>query len=87
MPQPWHALVDERDVASPALLVYPDRIEENLRRMVARAGSADRLRPHFKTQKLPHFCRGTSAFLPRFISIPAEPVPFLLLFFFSFFFL
>ena len=27
----------------------------------------------------PHFCRGTSAFLPRFISIPAEPVPFLLL--------
>ena len=28
----------------------------------------------------PHFCRGTSAFLPSFISIPAEPVPFLLLF-------
>jgi hypothetical protein len=35
----------------------------------------------------PHFCRGTSAFLPRLISIPTEPVPFFLLFFFSFFFL
>ena len=38
---------------SPALLVYPDRIEENLRRMIARVGHPSRLRPHLKTHKLP----------------------------------
>lgn len=40
-------------IPSPSLLVYPDRIEENLRRMIARVGSPARLRPHLKTHKLP----------------------------------
>ncbi|MBM4120954.1 MAG: D-TA family PLP-dependent enzyme, partial [Nitrospira sp.] len=40
-------------VASPALLLYPDRIEKNLQRMIAMAGGVDRLRPHVKTHKLP----------------------------------
>jgi D-serine deaminase-like pyridoxal phosphate-dependent protein len=45
------------DVPSPALLVYPDRIEENLRRMSAAAGGAGRLRPHVKTHKMPEVIR------------------------------
>ncbi len=40
-------------IPSPALLVYPDRIAENLRRMIARVGDPARLRPHLKTHKLP----------------------------------
>lgn len=46
-------LADASTAPSPSLLVYPDRIEENLRRMIARVGSATRLRPHLKTHKLP----------------------------------
>jgi len=49
----WYRLADADSVASPALLVHPDTIEENLRRMIAMAGSADRLRPHVKTHKMP----------------------------------
>ena len=49
----WFRLLNEDDVPSPALLVYPDRVEENIRRMMAIAGGAARLRPHMKTHKLP----------------------------------
>src|SRR5438552_5838406 len=48
----WHKVVNAREVASPALLVYPDRIEENIRRMIQMAGGRERLRPHVKTHKL-----------------------------------
>jgi len=53
----WYRILNEAEVASPALLVYPDRIAENLRRMVAAAGGADRLRPHVKTHKMPEVIR------------------------------
>lgn len=46
-------LANEAEVPSPALLVYPDRVEENLHRMIARVGDVSRLRPHIKTHKLP----------------------------------
>lgn len=46
-------LLNEAEVPSPALLLYPDRVEENLRRMIARVGDVSRLRPHIKTHKLP----------------------------------
>jgi D-serine deaminase-like pyridoxal phosphate-dependent protein len=49
----WPQISNAAEVPSPALLLYPDRIEENLRRMVAMAGDANRLRPHVKTHKLP----------------------------------
>lgn len=49
----WYRIQNEDDVPSPALLLYPDRIEENLRRMITRAGGVARLRPHVKTHKLP----------------------------------
>ncbi len=46
-------LENEAEALSPALLVYPERVEENLRRMVALVGDPARLRPHIKTHKLP----------------------------------
>ena len=39
----WFSIENEDDVASPALLLYPDCIEENLRRMIALAGGVERL--------------------------------------------
>lgn len=48
----WYAVSNVGEVPSPALLVYPDRVQENLRRMVKISGAPDRLRPHVKTHKL-----------------------------------
>jgi len=53
----WYKVSNVDDVASPALLVYPDRVEENIRRMIQIAGGVDRLRPHMKTNKLPEVIR------------------------------
>jgi D-serine deaminase-like pyridoxal phosphate-dependent protein len=53
----WYKVSNVDDVASPALLIYPDRVEENIRRMVRIAGGVDRLRPHMKTNKLPEVIR------------------------------
>lgn len=53
----WYKVSNVEDVASPALLIYPDRVEENIRRMVRIAGGVDRLRPHMKTNKLPEVIR------------------------------
>ncbi|MEY2879322.1 MAG: hypothetical protein RLZZ15_1702 [Verrucomicrobiota bacterium] len=49
----WMQLADAADTPSPSLLIYPDRVEENLRRMIAHVGDPARLRPHIKTHKLP----------------------------------
>ncbi|MDP3069368.1 MAG: D-TA family PLP-dependent enzyme [Opitutaceae bacterium] len=49
----WMRLADEAVLPSPSLLVFPDRVEENLRRMIAIVGGLARLRPHVKTHKLP----------------------------------
>jgi D-serine deaminase-like pyridoxal phosphate-dependent protein len=57
MSTPWYAIRNADEVPSPALLVYPDRVEENIRRMIRVAGGVDRLRPHMKTNKLPEVVR------------------------------
>lgn len=38
---------------TPALIVYLDRVRENVQRMIDYAGSVDRWRPHLKTTKIP----------------------------------
>ena len=53
----WFVIDNEEDVFSPSLLVYPNRIEENIRRMIAVAGGTERLRPHVKTHKMPEIVR------------------------------
>jgi D-threonine aldolase len=57
MNERWYELSNAREVASPALLVYADRVEENVRRMIAMAGGVERLRPHIKTHKTPELIR------------------------------
>jgi D-serine deaminase-like pyridoxal phosphate-dependent protein len=53
----WYLVNNADEVNSPALLVYPDRIEENIQRLIAIAGATDRLRPHVKTHKMPEIIR------------------------------
>jgi D-serine deaminase-like pyridoxal phosphate-dependent protein len=47
----WYEIANADDTPSPALLFYPERIVENIRRMIAIAGGTERLRPHMKTHK------------------------------------
>jgi D-serine deaminase-like pyridoxal phosphate-dependent protein len=48
----WFHIDNEAEIASPALLLYRERIEHNLRLMIEIAGDPARLRPHVKTHKL-----------------------------------
>lgn len=57
----WYRLSNEGQVDSPALLVFPDRIDANIRRMVEIAGGPERLRPHVKTYKMPEVVRAQMA--------------------------
>ena len=47
----WYEIANVDEIPSPALAFYPERIEENIRRMIRIAGDAGRLRPHVKTHK------------------------------------
>jgi D-serine deaminase-like pyridoxal phosphate-dependent protein len=53
----WYEFTNVAEVDSPALLIYPDRAEENVRRMIAIAGEPERLCPHVKTHKLAELVR------------------------------
>ena len=37
MSEDWHRLANPDEIPSPALLIYPDRVVENIRRMIAMA--------------------------------------------------
>lgn len=45
-------VANEGDIPSPALLIFSEKVDANLARMLAIAGGPDRLRPHVKTHKL-----------------------------------
>ena len=53
----WYKVENSEEIPSPALLVYPDRIESNIQKMIQIAGGNDRLRPHVKTHKMPEIIR------------------------------
>ncbi len=57
MSAPWFEIDNAGEVPSPALLIHVDRVEENIRRMIAMAGGVERLRPHLKTHKLAEVLR------------------------------
>lgn len=50
--QKWYKVEDAENIISPSLLVYPNRIEENLKTMIKIAGGTNILRPHIKTHKI-----------------------------------
>lgn len=47
----WYRVANPKDMVTPALLVYPDRIVQNIKSMIAIAGDVTNLRPHIKTHK------------------------------------
>jgi D-serine deaminase-like pyridoxal phosphate-dependent protein len=53
----WYQIENTDEINSPALLIYPDRIERNIQKMVMIAGDVDKLRPHVKTHKMPEIIR------------------------------
>src|ERR1700761_3158251 len=53
----WYTINNIRQLDTPALVVYPDRVQENISRAIALAGDPGRLRPHVKTHKSPAVTR------------------------------
>jgi D-serine deaminase-like pyridoxal phosphate-dependent protein len=52
MSQPWYTVHPEASLDTPALLVYPDRVQHNIDAMLRLAVSPARLMPHVKTYKM-----------------------------------
>src|SRR5687768_16000576 len=50
---PRYRIADTSNILSPALLIFREVLEENLKTMIAVAGGPERLRPHCKTHKMP----------------------------------
>jgi len=48
----WFEFPQASALPSPALIIYRERVEHNLRQMLAIAGGPARLRPHIKTHKM-----------------------------------
>lgn len=57
----WFHVENEAEIPSPALLIFHQRAEENIRRMLKIAGGPERLRPHVKTHKLAPLVRAQLA--------------------------
>jgi D-threonine aldolase len=47
----WYKIENEAGIDTPALVVYPQRIKENIRLLVSMIDDPSRLRPHVKTNK------------------------------------
>jgi D-serine deaminase-like pyridoxal phosphate-dependent protein len=47
----WYRISNVDTLDSPALVVYPSRVADNIRRMVSMVDDLQRLRPHIKTHK------------------------------------
>ncbi|MEM9078495.1 MAG: D-TA family PLP-dependent enzyme [Bacteroidota bacterium] len=48
----WFYVEGIEEIHTPSLLVFPERVEHNIREMIRIAGSPERLRPHVKTYKM-----------------------------------
>lgn len=74
MPAPWYKISNAAEIDSPSILVYRDRVAENVRRMIAYAGGLERLRPHVKTHKTAEVIRmQLAAGISKFkVATPAE---------------
>lgn len=49
----WYRIQNEQHIDTPTVLVYPERVRENLRILRTFVPEAARLRPHVKTNKIP----------------------------------
>tara|TARA_B100000575_G_scaffold282005_1_gene273188 strand:+ start:1445 stop:2545 length:1101 start_codon:yes stop_codon:yes gene_type:complete len=48
----WFEIKNINDFSSPCLVLYPNRIENNIKKMIEIAGNVNILRPHIKTHKI-----------------------------------
>jgi D-serine deaminase-like pyridoxal phosphate-dependent protein len=53
----WYIINNIEKVDSPSLIVYPERVKENIHQLIAMAGDASLLRPHVKTNKIAEVCK------------------------------
>jgi D-serine deaminase-like pyridoxal phosphate-dependent protein len=53
----WYRVANTDEVFTPSLLIYPDRIESNIRKMIEIIGDPEMLRPHVKTHKMAEIVR------------------------------
>ena len=53
----WYVIEDIEDLDSPALIVYKDRVNDNIKLAIEVIGDVDRLRPHIKTHKVREIVR------------------------------
>lgn len=53
MSENWFEIKDIKELDSPALVVFPDRVKHNIQLAIDMIGDVDRLRPHIKTNKCP----------------------------------
>src|SRR5688572_1255543 len=61
MSERWYEIKNVDEVPSLALLIYADRVEQNINRMISMAGDVSRLRPHIKTHKIPEMAAAEGA--------------------------
>ena len=52
MDKDWYRINNVEDIPSTSLVVFPRRIEENIKLMIKIAGGTEKLRPHIKTHKI-----------------------------------
>lgn len=52
----WYSIHNIEELTTPALVVYPDRVRENLRILLTFVPDVNRLRPHVKTNKCAEVC-------------------------------
>lgn len=53
----WYKPKNEAELDSPSLLIYKERVESNIQKMIAIAGSVERLMTHVKTNKMPEIVK------------------------------
>ena len=53
----WYRIDNIDEIDSPSLVVFPERVQANVRKAVSMVGDAARLRPHVKTHKSPDAAR------------------------------
>ena len=54
---PWYNIENIDTIDSPALVIYKERVQENIRLLISMVKDTDRLRPHVKTNKIAEVCR------------------------------
>ncbi|CAN5576285.1 D-TA family PLP-dependent enzyme [soil metagenome] len=53
----WFAIENIDTIDSPALVIYKERVEENIRLLIGMVKHVDQLRPHVKTNKIAEVCQ------------------------------